>query len=172
MAKWVNAKGFEETLQVTKEGLVRRKDKIVEYSPYGKTRRQFFKGGLLNQTPDFKGRMTVWFTHNKKNRSIRVHRLIASTFIPNPENKKQVNHIDGDVTNNNVKNLEWATQEENMYHAKVNGLTNQPKIDWNTSREIIQKYKTGKYTQKELSILYGCTPSNISNVVRKRLSYE
>ncbi len=69
------------------------------------------------------GYLKVNITHNKKNVNLLVHRLLALTFIPNPENKPEVNHKDGDKQNNNISNLEWATTLENMQHARRTGLT-------------------------------------------------
>lgn len=57
---------------------------------------------------------------NRKNH--KVHRLVALAFIPNPQNKKCVNHLSGDKTNNNVLNLEWCTHGENLAHAHRTGL--------------------------------------------------
>lgn len=71
----------------------------------------------------FKGYLQVSLYKNG-DKTERVHRLIALTFIPNIENKPQINHIDCNKQNNRVDNLEWVSNEENFEHAKNNGLLN------------------------------------------------
>lgn len=65
---------------------------------------------------------SVYLINNSKENTQRVHRLVAKAFIPNPENKPMVNHIDGNKLNNNVNNLEWVTAKENNNHAVRTGL--------------------------------------------------
>lgn len=64
----------------------------------------------------------VSYCENGKSRTVTVHRLVAEAFIPNPDGKPEVNHIDGNRSNNNVSNLEWCTRQENCIHAYANGL--------------------------------------------------
>lgn len=78
-----------------------------------------------NEVPQQKnkfGYMNVSLYKNGKQKQYKVHRLIAQAFIPNPQNKEQVNHIDGNKTHNVVWNLEWCTCKENINHAIKIGL--------------------------------------------------
>lgn len=70
----------------------------------------------------------------------RVHRLVAKAFIPNPHNKSEVNHIDGNKNNNHISNLEWVTPKENMMHACSTGIKKpsfgRRKLSWDQVNEI------------------------------------
>lgn len=79
-------------------------------------------GRILRPAVDARGYERVCLFKMDRDRRYKVHRLVAMAFIPNPNNLPQVNHIDGDKRNNNVSNLEWITNEDNMRHAKEHGL--------------------------------------------------
>ena len=75
-----------------------------------------FKPRLLRQRDNGFGYMQCQLMKNGKRNMMTVHRLVAQAFVPNPENKPQINHKDGDKRNNAVDNLEWCTNSENQIH--------------------------------------------------------
>ena len=78
-----------------------------------------------------------------------VHRLVAKAFIPNPDDKPQVNHIDGNKRNNNIKNLEWVPAKENVVHAYSTGLIKHHKKlgehPWMVTIRLSEAMKTAVY---------------------------
>lgn len=112
----IDINGFKH-LEITKSAIIRNK----------KTKKEV-KG--------FHDERYIRITCDKENgnKSISVHRIIALLFIDNPENKKYVNHIDGNTFNNSVENLEWVTHSENIKHAVDNGL-----IDFENRKKAYRK---------------------------------
>lgn len=99
---------------------------------FSKRKNKILKGELTG-----KGYIRVALTKHKR---YLVHCIVAKTFIPNPENKPQVNHIDGNKQNNNVNNLEWCTQSENIRHALKIGLKIMPKGKDVYNARVIYQY--------------------------------
>lgn len=96
-------------------------------------------------------------------KSYPLHRVIAQAFIPNPENKPQVNHIDCNKTNNAVSNLEWVTHKENIKHAVEHGLLKGPKKPAGPLAKNLKKYrKSIKLTQREIAKALGVDPAAVS----------
>lgn len=103
----------------------------------------------------------------------RVHRLVASAFIPNHDKKPQVNHINGIKSDNRVENLEWNTPQENTAHAFRTGLANvygenhySSKLSNKDAEYVINNYKS--YTLKQLSDKFGVSDACIRDIIKGR----
>lgn len=94
-----------------------------------------FTKKLIKPQKDKKGYLYVEIGRKK----YKLHRLVAEYFIPNPDNKPQVNHIDCDKTNNNVSNLEWVTNRENYEWALKKGTFSKEFLKYKGNYELIWK---------------------------------
>lgn len=113
---WKPVRRYEDNYIVSDQGRVARLP-YRQRNNYG-DRRKFKHYGLrlLTPEPNRAGyiRVTLW-KYGKRERHL-LHRLVAKTFIPNPENKPEVNHKDCCITHNKKENLEWMTRQENIDH--------------------------------------------------------
>ena len=131
MEEWRDIPGYESFYQVSNLGNVRsiRFNKVRNMKSW-----------------DSHGYRAVELCINNNRYTVRVHQLVALAFIPNPENKPEVNHKDRNRSNNNVENLEWVTQSENVAHAYRNGVKPRPTYqNQPLQKEILDIIENKKY---------------------------
>lgn len=109
MEIWKDIEEFKGLYQVSNLGNVRSLDMMIKAKSNSL---QFRAGKVLTQHPNDKGYLRVSLLDKKR----RVNRLVAQAFIPNPDNKPEVNHKDRNKQNNLLSNLEWNTRKENIEH--------------------------------------------------------
>lgn len=118
------------------------------------------KEKILKQCKNNKGYLLVGLCKNANEKKYQVHRLVAQTFIPNPDNKSCIDHINGDKSDNRVCNLKWVTHEENSDNPisknkhikffKENCL--KPIIQFSKDNQFIRKWDSALDVQRELGI--------------------
>lgn len=154
---WKKVKGYEGIYEVNESGVVRRvENKLIMATPIHHTGYKV----LSLRKP------------NELRKQFRVHRLVAIAFVPNPKNKPEVNHKDGNKLNNHFSNLEWATTRENKIHSIQIGLVNPFGENNNSSKltdkEVEEIKQHPKYygSRKYLSEKYNISYSRIGQILR------
>lgn len=167
-SNWRNIKDYEGLYQVSECGEIKSLDRKSKRKD---GRFNVYKGKVLKQGKNNRGYNVITLTKNGTQKTFLVHRIVAMNFIKNVENKKFVNHIDGDKRNNRSENLEWTTFEENIKHAWENKIYKPIKSESvNTAKLNHEKVKNIRKNArnksvKELAKEYGVTSTTISNVL-------
>ena len=149
---WKDIKDYEGLYQVSNLGRVKR----------------ITTGRVLKPLKHADGYLMVKLSKNSIVYTKTVHRLVAEAFIPNPEHKSEINHIDENKTNNSLDNLEWMTRKENINHG-----TRTERMSKTQSIPIIAtNIKTGEskefYGARECARQLGLTHGNITSVLKGR----
>lgn len=156
MEEWKDIQGFRDLYQISNLGRVRRKDTLKVLKPL--TLSKGYKGIRL-------------YINNIKAKTQKIHRLVATYYIDNPLNLSQVNHKDGNKSNNRVENLEWCSNDYNMNHAVVNALI--LKGEKRTSSKCtesslyyLQPLIDYGFTIKQLSIVFNMSKNAMKEIIR------
>ena len=168
---WEPIKGYKY-YEISNFGNVRSLNKKVS-SGIKNNKTRIHKGKVLKQKNSgggYKQVCLVQLSNNKKTKL--VHRLVAQAFIPNPENKPCINHIDSNRKNNNVRNLEWVTYKENTKHSIEYGNfkpTTYGKIQKKDKQEIITLYNQSKLGYRKIAKIYGVHYTRIYQIIKADL---
>jgi len=158
---WKPVVGYESGYEVSNKGRVRSIDRqIIRSNGW----RQTLTGRIL--VPSLNNQKRLRVSLNSKNDRRFIHRLVGEAFLDNPEGKKQINHIDGNPTNNCLENLEWVTQEENIKHAHETGLIKKWKFTSDEELLIVAEYNSGEHTYSSLGRKYNVSHKTITRIVQ------
>lgn len=114
---WKDIKGYEGFYQISNLGKVKSLKRTISFRRNGVNNTIKVKTIILSPGKYRGGYLQVSLNKRGKGTTNKMHRLVGQAFIPNPENKPCINHLNGIKTNNYAQNLEWCTYEENNRHA-------------------------------------------------------
>lgn len=159
MEVWKDIPGYEGKYQVSNLGNVKS---LLAWN--GRYKRHIRREKLLKQRIAKCGySYCVLCDFDGGKKAVRCHRIVAKTFVPNPENKAEVNHINGIKTDNRVENLEWCSTSENQSHAVANGLKKtKPVLQYDRQGNLVKEWGSAK----QIADAFCCHQNTISNCCR------
>ena len=173
---WKDVIDYEGLYRISNLGGVRSCNKIrYQYNPnVSRIISATLTGKLMRSHPNKRGYLSIKLRKNGKCNFHSIHRLVAKAFIPNPENKPNINHIDFNQLNNNKDNLEWCTQRENVQHAIMHDRRNTPKGEDNKSSKlksddipIIRRMVGSGIPQNKVAQIYNVSAVTILKIYRR-----
>lgn len=157
MSEWQPVTGWEGRYEVSAKGEIRK-----------------MNGEIVGQWPNDQGYMLVRLSAPR--RMVRVNRIVATAFVPNPKSLPVVNHIDFDRANDCASNLEWCTQAENLEHSEKSGRMQRDywtgkrspnaKLSDDQVNDIKRAYKDGEGSHQSLANQYGTSKRTIGRILK------
>lgn len=177
--KWLPAPGYEGYYEVSNLGRVKSAAIFIRHDGNWADEGGYTKKiKIRTQQTNRYGYKAIKMCKMGNCKRCLVHRLIALAFIPTDNPKLQINHIDGDKTNNNVNNLEWVTPKENMKHAWETGLINKDHTVGSrhhkatlTEEQVVEirsLYAAKAFTKDQLAEKYDLNKSTLSDLLYRR----
>lgn len=170
--KWEYVDGFGENYVVSSKGVIRS---LKRKCPSKDGKFRIVPEKEISKWKNFRGYELVSLHRDGRKISIPVHRIVAQAFIQNKEKKGEVNHKDGDKSNNNLENLEWCTRIENQHHSiNVLGKHHAGEKHYNCklSVDIVEKmralFNTGLYTKTDVGKMFGVKKDHAINIINHK----
>ena len=157
---WKPIEGYEGLYEVSNMGRVRSLDREWKITPNHNMRT---KGKVITQEKNHAGYLRACLSKHNNPRMFSTHRLVAKAFVPNPQNKPDVNHKDGDKANNRANNLEWVTPSENQIHSRDalhRRYHSRPVICIETGERFNSIVQASKLTNTPMGNLCSCCTGN------------
>jgi hypothetical protein len=169
---WKDIEGYEGLYQISNYGRVKTLSRITNFG----NRIKIIPEIIKKLSNDKDGYLITTLSKQSRKKNIKIHRIVADTFIDNPLNKPTVNHKNGIKTDNYVSNLEWATYLENNLHGYNHNLISHKGINNSSSKlnesevmEIRELYRNKKLKHRELSAMFNVSTANITNILNRKI---
>lgn len=181
---WKPVQGYEGAYEASNLGNVRSLNRVIHYQN-GSTRNR--KGKVLKPHIDTSGYAVVYLAVSGHQSAKFVHTLVAKCFLPNDDPTLEVNHKDGNKSNNCVENLEWCTHRENILHAFQTGLHGKPLTEH--MKAIAKKGARVSASRSSIPVIcetdglafasqnsadryYGYYPGSVCNAIKRNKSFK